>query len=185
MSTTEAKIRRKNFRSLLTIILVSILTGSGGVALSLVQRSAVMAERSKLTQESQRLLVAASTAREARHTMDGIAAAAQAVETRIPETINFEKFYEEFAAQSAQHHVTLLQVSPGDSRPDGEYHFLPITIEAEAAFGELHAFLFSWGQSGAVMTLEQLSIQSGTSQTCTINLVLRLYSKKGVEPGHG
>lgn len=185
MSTTEAKIRRKNLRSLLTIILVSSLTGGGIVALSVIQRSAVLAERSKVSQESQRLLVAASIARDARHTIDGIVAAAQAVEARIPETINFEKFYEEFTAHAAQHNVTLRQVNPGDSRADGEYQSLPINIEAEAAFGDLHAFLFSWGQSSAVMTLEQLSIQSGAAPECTINFVLRLYSKQGVEPDHG
>jgi len=185
MSTTEAKIRRKNLRSLLTIILVSSLTGVAIVALSLIQRSAVLAERSKVSQESQRLLLAASAARDARHTIDGIVARAGAVEERIPETISFEKFYEAFTAQAAEHNVTVRQVNPGEPRPDGEYHYLPITIEAEASFGELHALLFSWGQSSAVMTLEELSIQSGADQRCVINLVLRLYSKQGVEPNHG
>ena len=175
MSTTEAKIRRKNLRSLLTIILVASLTGAGIVALSLIQRSAVLAEQSTVSQESQRLLMAASAARDARHT----------IEARIPETVNFEKFYEGFTAQAAGHNVTLRQVNPGEPRTDGEYQYLPITIEAEASFGELHALLFSWGQSSAVMTLEELSIQSGVDQRCAINLVLRLYSKQGVEPDHG
>ena len=76
-------------------------------------------------------------------------------------------------------------MNPGEPRTDGEYQYLPISIEAEASFGELHAFLFSWGESSVVMTLEELSIQSGADQRCAINLVLRLYSKQGVEPDHG
>lgn len=177
--STEKKIRRKNRQALLSIVAAAILVGGGFVALSYWQRNQVLAERDQANKSIARLRDTAVVARNARTALDALKRTALDTEKRIPDVVDFEHFYQEFTDHATKNGVVLREMKPGDARADGEYQYLPILVEAEATFNNFHAFLFSWGQIEPIVTLEEISIQSGDNSSCSINLVLRLYGKQG------
>ena len=183
--STEMKIRRKNRQALLSIIFAATVVGSGIVALSYWQRSQVLLERDRANQGITRLRDTAVIARNARNTLDSLKKAAVEAEKRIPDVADFEHFYQEFTEHATKSGVVLREMKPGDARAEGKYIYLPILVEAEASFNDFHAFLFSWGQIEPIVTLEEISIQSGETSSCSINLVLRLYGKQGGVTIHG
>lgn len=176
---TEKKTRRKNLQALISIMFAATVIGSGIVALSFWQRNQVLLERDRAIHGIARLRDTAAIARNARSTLDSLKKAAVEAEKRIPEVVDFEHFYQEFTDHATKSGVVLREMKPGDARADGEYIYLPILVEAEATFNDFHAFLFSWGQIEPIVTLEEVSIQSGEVPSCNINLVLRLYGQQG------
>lgn len=177
--STEKKIRRKNRQALISIVAAATLIGGGIVALSYWQRNQVLLERDRANSEIARLSDTATIARNARATLDNLKKTALDTEKRIPDVVDFEHFYQELTDHATKNGVILTEMKPGDARADGEYVYLPILVEAEATFNNFHAFLFSWGQIEPIVTLEEISIQSGENPSCNINLVLRLYGKQG------
>ena len=120
-SNVHRRIRRNSAISILVVITLSSLFGGVVVFFSYQHHQTVAFERAYLTAECERLLDVAIVTQEAQRRLTDLKFEFAKRNERIPEILDFARFYDVYSALAAQHEVTLRQMKPGAPVSDSLY----------------------------------------------------------------
>ena len=96
---------------------------------------------------------------------------------RLPDMIDFPRFYGKFTDLAGTHHVLIADLAPGDVNTEHDYVEMPVSLTAEATLEDLHAFLFAVTGLERLVKIERLAIgASGTPSFCSVDMTVNIYA---------
>jgi Tfp pilus assembly protein PilO len=159
------------------VLFLTVIIGMVFVQGNLRKGNALTEERDALSTELTRLTDTFAAVQQGKEVLESMRQDLAAYGSMVRPEIEFKEFYQELTTLTTENDISISELVPGDVESLDGYSRMPIKINGNGNFKNLHRFMNSMGQHSISTGFDQLELTpSGESGLCTFGMSLYIFS---------